>query len=369
MLEPTAHTLIAPTRAQTETAPIGAAGAALPFVSIVIPCFNEERFIGAVLERLAAQYDAKRCEIIVVDGRSTDTTRAVVADCAVRLPDISVRLVDNPVRHIPVALNLGIAAARGDVIVRMDAHSLPSANYVHRCVELLCAGAGDVVGMPWHIRAGAETAAAQAIALAVAHPFGIGDAQYRLAQAGAPQAVDTVPFGVFRKSLWQELGGFNEALLANEDYDFNYRVRRQGGRVVLATAAHTVYFARATFGALAQQYFRYGRWKAQMLRLHPHSMRWRHAGAPVFVAALSSMLLSGLFWRPAWWLLLLALGAYLVPALAFACALARRAGDYKLCAPIGVAFLLVHCAWGGGFWRGLLARGQRTPVGDSVKVV
>ncbi|MEP7198294.1 MAG: glycosyltransferase family 2 protein [Chloroflexota bacterium] len=352
MLEPRSSTVVVPAGGKNVGA--YAAGAWRPFVSVVIPCLNEEQFIAQVLERLLPQYDDGRFEIVIVDGLSTDRTRAIVADCAARWTRTSIRFIDNPARHIPVALNLGIAAARGDVIVRMDAHSLPSANYVRRCVELLCAGAGDVVGMPWDIRAGAETVTARAIALAVAHPFGIGDAQYRLAHEGAPRSVDTVPFGVFRKTLWQELGGFNEALLANEDYDFNYRVRRNGGRVLLDTAAHAAYFARPTLAELARQYFRYGRWKSQMLKLHPRSMRWRHAVAPVFVAALCALALLG-FWRHlAWWFLLLAAAAYLLPALAFACALARRAKEVKLLPPIIAAFFVIHCAWGGGFWRGLL---------------
>jgi cellulose synthase/poly-beta-1,6-N-acetylglucosamine synthase-like glycosyltransferase len=360
MLEPTTHSIV--TRpAPYNTEPVGAPGAAWPFVSVVIPCFNEERFIGQVIERLAAQYDAGRFEIIVVDGHSTDNTRAVVAACAAQLDDVSVRLVANPARAIPVALNLGIAAAHGEIVARMDAHAVPSTNYLRRAVELLGDATDMVVGMPCRIRAAAETATARAIALAVAHPFGIGDAQYRIAHTGAARAVDTVPFGVFRKSLWQQLGGFDETLLTNEDYDFNYRVRRQGGRVVLDTAAHTVYFARATFSALAAQYFRYGRWKAQMLRQHPRSIRLRHTVAPVFVAALVSTGLLGLAWRPAWYLLALTLGAYLLAALAFAGTLARRAGDYKLPAPICAAFLVIHCTWGSGFWRGLFGRRPRPP--------
>jgi cellulose synthase/poly-beta-1,6-N-acetylglucosamine synthase-like glycosyltransferase len=359
MFEPTAHTLTAHARAPVDATTVVARGAALPFVSIVIPCFNEERFIAEVLERLAAQYDAGCCEIIVVDGHSTDSTRAVVAKCAARLAVSNIRVIDNPARHIPVALNLGIAAARGEIIARMDAHAVPSENYLRHCVDLLGDDQNMIVGTPCRIRAAAETATARAVAIVVAHPFGIGDAQYRIAHAGGAREVDTVPFGVFRKSLWQRLGGFDETLLANEDYDFNYRVRRDGGRVVLDTDAHTVYFARATFAALAQQYFRYGHWKAQMLRLHPRSMRVRHAVAPAFVASLVCASLVGFAWRPAWWLLLLALGAYLVPALAFAVALARRAKDVKLVAPIGAAFFVVHCAWGAGFWRGLLVKGKR----------
>ena len=353
MLEP-AQTIVA-ARAQAEGTGVEPhAAAALPFVSVVIPCLNEEQHIGAVLEHLLTQYEHGRLEIIIVDGRSTDRTRAVVADCAAQHTEVAIRLLDNPARHIPVALNLGVAAARGEVIVRMDAHALPSANYVRRCVALLQDEAVAVVGMPWRIRAGAETPTARAIALAVAHPFGIGDAQYRLARDGVMRDVDTVPFGVFRKELWQQLGGFNEALLANEDYDFNYRVRQRGGRVVLDTAAHSIYFARATLRTLARQYVRYGRWKAQMLKLHPRSVRWRHGVAPAFVAALVTLALLGL-WRPAaWWLLLLALAAYLLPALACAFGLARKESDYKLLPLVIAAFCVIHCSWGGGFWRGLL---------------
>jgi succinoglycan biosynthesis protein ExoA len=358
MLEPRT-TSLATHRAQTSDEAAVAPPLASPRVSVVVPCYNEEQFIGQVIERLLAQYDEDHFEIIIVDGHSTDGTRAVVAACAARYPHVPIKLVDNPARHIPVALNLGIAAARGEIIARMDAHALPSANYLRRCVELLADDANAVVGMPCVIRAGAETRTAEAIARVVAHPFGIGDAQYRLALTGGMRAVDTVPFGVFRKSLWQQLGGFDETLLANEDYDFNYRVRRAGGRVLLDTAAHSIYFARPTLGALARQYFRYGRWKAQMLKQHPRSVRWRHTVAPMFVATLTGLVLIGLWWPAAWWLLLLAAGAYLLPALAFACALGRAAKDYRLVAPSLAAFWVVHFSWGSGFWRGLLWPGRR----------
>ena len=326
----------------------------LPSVSVVIPCLNEERFIAEVIERLVPQYDGKLFEIIVVDGGSTDRTRDVVAKCGERWPESKIKIINNAARHIAIAVNLGISEARGEVIVRMDAHSVPSPNYVMRCVELLRSENAAVVGMPWRINAGAATPAARAIALAVSHPFGIGDAKYRLLREGEPRSVDTVPFGVFRKSLWEELGGFNEALLANEDYDFNYRVRQHGGHILLDTAAHSIYFARPTFIELARQYFRYGHWKAQMIKLHPRSARWRQAVAPAFVAAIMGLSFVG-FWREtAWWLLLIVMTVYLLLASAFALRLVRRAKESKLLPMIILSFLVIHFAWGGGFWNGLL---------------
>jgi succinoglycan biosynthesis protein ExoA len=330
-------------------------------VSVVIPSFNSGRYIGSVLENLAGQYDPSCFEIIVVDGGSTDDTRQKVEDFVRgHGREVRARLLENSAGTIPAGLNAGIAAARGEFVVRMDAHSVPSANYVRRCVELLAGDEAAVVGMPIRIRPGAETAAARAIALAVGHPFGIGDAKYRTAAGGGARFVDTVPFGAFRKSVWQEVGGFDEGLLTNEDYDFYYRVRQRGGRVLLDTAAHSEYFARGTFGALVSQYSRYGRWKAQMLKLHPRSARPRQMAAPAFVVGLLGLPLLGLWLRPALWLWLAMLATYAALSLLFAARVALKKGEgaarARLVPAVALAFLLVHVSWGCSFLLGLFKR-------------
>ena len=329
---------------------------AAPRVSVVVPCYNEERHIGQVLAGLAGQWEAGDYEVVVVDGMSEDGTRAEIERFRRAHARPEVRVVDNPARNIPAAVNIGIGAARGEIVVRMDAHSVPSENYVRRCVEVLRAGAADIVGMPWRIRPGAETVTARAVAAAVAHPFGIGDAKYRLSESGRAEqhAVDTVPFGAFRKELWRELGGYNENLLANEDYDFNYRARQSGRRVVLDTSACSDYFARPTLRALAAQYFRYGSWKARMLRLHPRSVRLRQLVAPAFVLALALPAAAGLFWTPAWWFFAATLGSYAAVALLFSARLAARAGDARLAAALPVVFFTIHATWGAGFLLGLV---------------
>ena len=195
---------------------------------------------------------------------SSDGTRKVINEFQEAHPDLLIRVLDNPARNIPHALNLGIAAARGEIIARMDAHAVPSAGYVRRCVAVLEEGSAGIVGMPCRVRPAENTVTARAIALGVSHPFGIGDAKYRLTTAGETQEdVDTVAFACFRKSLWSALSGFDEKLLTNEDYDFNYRARARGSRVVLDRLAHCDYFARPTLGKLASQYSRYGAWKAR----------------------------------------------------------------------------------------------------------
>ena len=276
-----------------------------------------------------------------------------------------VRIVDNPARNIPTALNLGIREARGEIIVRMDAHSVPSIGYVQRCVELLSENKASVVGMPWHIKPGAASLMARAIALAVSHPFGIGDVKYRLTNLPA-QLVDTVPFGAFKKSLWAELGGFNELLLTNEDYDFNYRVRKSKGSVLLDNGAHCDYFARPSLKQLAAQYTRYGSWKARMIIRHPGSIKLRHLVAPAFVLFILITLLVGFFWWPALAVLLAVLALYSLLAFVFALKLARGERNRRLTFLLPIVFFVIHLIWGGSFLLGLVRSPSGTVGPDEV---
>lgn len=334
----------------------GAQANAEESVSVVVPCYNEANFIGKVLDNLADQYESDRYEIIVVDGRSEDRTREEIETFRSTRPELSVILVDNPARHIPAALNLGIAAARGGIIARMDAHAVPSDGYVRRCVEVLRQRDAGVVGMPCHVLPGADSLLARAIANAVSHPFGIGDAKYRLSQGAALQeTVDTVAFSCFRKSLWQELGGFNESLLTNEDYDFNYRVRLAGREVILDRSGHCDYFARTSFSDLATQYSRYGGWKARMIRLHPRSIKLRHLVAPAFVLSLVCLIMLSLFWPPFAILLGLEIGVYLLLALAFGWQIMQRnKGGLGMLVVLPLVFLTIHLTWGTSFLLGLV---------------
>ncbi len=347
-------------------------------VSVIIPCYNEERFIGKALETLADQYDKADYEIVVVDGMSEDHTRQVIAEFQQSHPEVSLTLVDNPARNIPRALNLGIAAARSEIIARMDAHAAPSSGYIRRCVEVLGEGKAAVVGMPCRVRPGAQTIVGRAIAIAVSHPFGIGDAKYRLGDGdgkasgerrATQEEVDTVAFACFRKSLWSALGGFDEKLLANEDYDFNYRVRLAGGLVILDRSAHCDYFARETLARLASQYSRYGAWKARMIRQRPRSLKLRQCVAPAFVASVIVLSAAG-FWRSgAWQLLVLELGAYLLAAIGFGLQGVRQAVKKSrqdrllgvLLMPL--VFSTIHFSWGASFLMGLV-RSQRAPTAD-----
>lgn len=316
-------------------------------VSIVIPCYNEEARIGGLLEAIVGQdFPAEDMEIVVADGISTDRTREVVEEFSARHPGLLLRLILNQKQSIPSAVNAAVAEASGEIIVRLDGHSRPYPDYVARCVADLAAGLGDSIGGVWEIRPGADGSIAAAIAAAAAHPLGVGDALYRHASKAA--CVDTVPFGAFSRDLFERLGGFDETLLTNEDYEFNARIRRSGGRIWLDPQIRSIYYARETLGALARQYWRYGFWKYRMLRRYPSTLRWRQALPPVFVL---SLVLGALFsWVPVMGYLLLAeVVFYLIALLAAGILAALRNRRPSLAVGLPLAIACMHIPWGAGF--------------------
>jgi glycosyltransferase involved in cell wall biosynthesis len=320
----------------------------MPSVSIIVPCYNEQGTIRLLLEAICAQTTPIRdMEVIIADGMSTDRTRDEVAQFQKMHSDLAVKLVDNPKRSIPAALNCALDAAQGEHIIRLDAHSVPASDYVARCLENLQAGRGENVGGVWEIRAQGNGLMEQAIALAAAHPFGVGDARYRYTtQAGY---VDTVPFGAFRKDTFERFGKFDERLLTNEDYEFNARLRKGGGRIWLDPRIRSTYFARADLGSLSRQYWRYGYWKWRMLRRYPQTLRWRQGLPPLFVLGMLVLLVAALFWTPARWLFAAATAGYLLALMAGSIPAARRHHDPRLVVAVPLAIATMHFSWGLGF--------------------
>ena len=325
----------------------------LPFVSVIVPCYNEEATIRKLLEALRSQtYPLAKMEVVVSDGLSTDATRDVIAAFQKEHNDLSVRVVENQARTIPSGVNQAIRESRGEIIVRLDAHSMPIPEYVERCVAAHRSGLGDNVGGVWEIRPVAETWIAESISFAAAHPLGVGDAMYRL--NAKPGAVDTVPFGSFRRELIQKIGAFDETLLANEDYEFNTRVRESGGTVWLDPSIRSVYFSRSTLGKLAAQYWRYGFWKFKMLKRYPHTLRWRQALPPVFVLSLLALIVLSLWWFIARTLLGAQVFVYFFVLGLASVRLAIKTRKGFLIWGLPLAIATMHIAWGAGFlWSGI----------------
>jgi glycosyltransferase involved in cell wall biosynthesis len=325
----------------------------MPIVSIIVPCYNEQSTIRLLLDAIHQQtYPLAEMEVVIADGMSTDHTRKEIARFQEQHPDLLIRIVDNSQRIIPAALNRAIEAATGEIIVRLDAHSMPDEHYVARSVEGLETGLGDNVGGVWEICPGGTGWIAESIAAAAAHPLGVGDALYRYATVASE--VETVPFGAFRRSLLARVGGFDENLLTNEDYEFNTRIRRSGGKIWLDPAIHSVYFARETYGKLARQYFRYGYWKWRMLKRYPDTLRWRQALPPVFVLSLVFLAVLSTFWGPARLLLGLEVLVYGLALLAGTAPVALKRKRLPFLAGIPLAITVMHLCWGAGFLTSLV---------------
>ena len=325
----------------------------MPLTSIIIPCYNEAATIRLLLETIRCQtYPLVDMEVIIADGMSSDGTKQIVSEYQRQFPEMTIRWVENPKRIIPAALNAALRAARGEWVVRLDAHSVPAPDYVERCVNGLRSGIGDNVGGVWDIRPGGPGWIAQSIAVAAAHPLGAGDARYRYtSQAGE---VDTVPFGSYRRDLFERIGIFDETLLTNEDYELNVRLRKSGGRIYLDPAIRTVYFARPNLSALAKQYWRYGFWKQRMLRRYAETLRWRQALPPLFVLSLVVLLALGIFFPVFRWLLAAELAVYLTVLLAAGLAAAVRKKQAFLMIGLPLALITMHISWGAGFLASLL---------------
>jgi succinoglycan biosynthesis protein ExoA len=320
----------------------------MPFISIIIPCYNEQDTIRKLFEAIYAQtYPRAELEMILADGMSTDGTRTEIESFATTHADLHIRVVDNLARSIPSGLNCALKEAHGEIIIRLDAHSVPYPDYIERCVADLQAGLGENVGGIWEVYPGAQTWLAYSIAVAASHPLGVGDALYR--HTNRPAEVDTVPFGAFKREILALVGFFDETLLTNEDYEFNTRIRKSGGKVWLDPSIRSIYYARPTLSALAKQYHRYGFWKWKMLRRYPDTIRWRQALPPLFVLSLFGGVVLALFLPIFRILLALEILAYLLALTAAGIQASIRKRKSFLGFGLPLAIATMHSAWGTGF--------------------
>ncbi len=267
---------------------------------------------------------------------------------------LAIRVISNPERSIPAGLNKAIRAAEGRWIVRLDAHSVPSRDYVERCIHDLEQGLGDSVGGVWEIRPRSSDWRARSIALAAAHPLGVGDARYRY--SSKPQLVETVPFGAFERSWVDRIGYFDESLLTNEDYEFNHRLKQAGARIWFDPLIRSVYYARENFRELSRQYWRYGYWKRRMLNRHPESLRWRQALPPLFVLSIILLLLLSPVLAAAWVLFVIKSLSYVTVLFLAGFQIAWKNRDLTLIIGIPFAIAVMHFSWGSAFLWSMITR-------------
>ncbi len=327
----------------------------LPRVSVVIPVRNEAAFIGRNLEAVLAQdYPADRLEILVADGRSTDGTRDVVQALAAKLArersGARVVLVDNPDRIMPTGTNAAIRRSTGDVIVLMGGHARMPSNYLRACVTTLierhadaASGALDSVG---------TGLVGEAIAAAMSSPFGIGNSGFRTVTSGEPFEVDTIPFGAYRRTVFERIGLFNPHMVRHQDYELNYRVRQAGMRMLLIPGLRATYHVRSSLPALWRQFWPNGVWKGRFLRKFPQSMRARHLAPSLFAAALVLSAVGALLFRPMIVAFGAIVGAYVGFVLVALASFAAR-GRWRILPVLPAVMLCLHLSYGLGVWWGL----------------
>jgi glycosyltransferase involved in cell wall biosynthesis len=329
-----------------------------PFVSIVIPCRNEEGFIAACLDSvLANDYPPDRLEVLVVDGMSEDRTRAIVEDYVARHDRL--KLLDNPRKITPTALNIGIAHAKGEIVMRMDAHSHYPRNYVSGLVAWQEKSGADNVGGTWTTLPANDTCMAHAIAIGLSHPFGVGNAHFRIG-VREPRWVDTVPFGCYRREVFDRIGVFDEDLVRNQDDEFNLRLISRGGKILLVPDITSCYYARDSLKRLARMYYQYGYFKPLVVRKVGRVMTLRQVIPALFILTLAGSAALAPFFHAMRIAMASVLALYLVGVVGCSTLVAFTRG-LRYAPALCAVFPVLHVSYGLGFLKGIAVFGIRAP--------
>lgn len=320
-----------------------------PKISIVVPCRNERDHIEtAILSILSQTNITEQFEIIVADGQSDDGTQDILKKLAAN--DSRIRIINNPRRIVSTGLNQAIRIAKGDIIIRMDTHSVYADNYVSSCIEALFLTGAQNVGGP--ARTLAHDYVQQAISIAYHSPFAVGGALFHNIEYEG--FVDTVTYGCWHKSTLFELGLFDEELVRNQDDEMNYRLIRSGGKIWQTPKIRSWYFPRKTISKLFQQYMQYGYWKVRVIQKHRIPAALRHLAPGAFIFLILGSLLLMPFSYIATLCLTTALGLYLIAnfiATVVCCANKNR----LIYIPImPIVFAAYHFGYGWGFLRGVM---------------
>jgi len=338
-----------------------------PFVSIIVPCYNEVRFIGKLLQNIADQdYPTERLEVFVVDGMSNDGTREEIRDFVKPYPYI--HLLENEKRYVPFALNKGISGSTGEVIMRMDAHAEYPTNYISRLVESLYQLNADNVGASLITLPGDSTIRSLAIASALSSSFGVGNAHCRL-DIKTIRQVDTVPFGCFRREVFKRIGLFDEELLRNQDDGFNAKLTRNGGRIFLVPEVKIRYYARTSVKSIRKMFYQYGLFKPLGNKKAGRPATLRQFVPPLFALFLILCVIGGLIVKETLLLGLIGLAFYLVVDLIFSIRILTKNSQPQLIFYLPWIFFVIHISYGFGYLSGIInfiiLRKEKTSVGHT----
>ncbi|MFH1671766.1 MAG: glycosyltransferase family 2 protein [Candidatus Portnoybacteria bacterium] len=318
-------------------------------VSVIIPCRNEEKFIGKCLESLVLQdYPKENLEILVVDGVSEDGAKKIVEDFSSKYNFI--KLLNNSDKFTPFALNIGIKNSKGEIVIRMDSHADYQKDYISKCVKYLKEYKADNVGGVIKTMPRGKTLWAKAIAFSLSSFFGVGTSYFRKGVL-KPKFVDTVFGGCYKREVFDKVGLFNEKLLRGQDIEFNRRLRAVGGKILLVPDIVAYYYPQATIIGFLEHNFIDGFWTIYPLSFGIRIFSWRHLLPLFFVSGLMSMAILSLIFGSLISLLRFIFLVYLLSAFYFSFKISFEKKDFSVFFLIPLAFLARHLGYGlGSLW-------------------
>jgi cellulose synthase/poly-beta-1,6-N-acetylglucosamine synthase-like glycosyltransferase len=324
----------------------------LPFVSIIIPCRNEEKFIGDCLDSIVANdYPKGKLEVLAIDGMSEDGTRAVIENYSKKHSWI--RLITNPKKITPIALNKGILDSKGEIIIWMSAHNRYEKDYVSRSVESLEKYGADNVGGIMKTLPREDSLAGQAVVASLSHRFGVGNSYFRV-QTDEPKWVDTVFGGCYRRGVFDRVGLFNENLVRGQDMEFNLRLKKAGGKTLLVPNIVSYYYARSDLKSFWKHNWANGVWAILPFLYSPiMPVSLRHLVPLIFVTALIGSAVLGFLLPLFFWFFGVILGSYALASLTVSLQIAFQKRDVKYFAVMPFVFGILHFGYGLGSLLGV----------------
>jgi len=324
----------------------------LPKLTIIIPCRNEEKFIGRCLDSLMLQnYPKNKMEILVVDGASEDKTREIVKSYSQKYPFI--KLLENPKKVTSFALNIGLKKMRGDIMMHTGAHSTYEPNYIAKSVKYLREYNADNVGGVLLTKPATNTLAAKSIALVLSNRFGTGNSYFRTGSE-KPRFVDTVFGGCYKREVFEKIGPYNENLTRSQDMEFNLRLKKAGGKILLAPDIVSYYHPKSTLAEFFKHNIADGIWAIYPLKFGAPLFKLRHLIPLLFVGGLLTSAVISIFFKPFIFVFSGILALYLIVSLFFSFSIATKEKNLALIPFLVLAFASRHFGYGIGSFAGLI---------------
>lgn len=320
----------------------------LPFVSALIVTYNEEGFIKESFSSLINQtYPCDRYEIIIIDGNSSDNTINVVDSLVKEHPDHEIKTIYNPKKLLAAGWNLGIKAAKGEYVVRIDAHSVAKKDFIEKSVDTILR-IPDVTCVGGKLTTAASQNSNKAVSLVLSSPFGVGNSSFRV--SNLPGYADTAVYGLYKKQIFEKVGYFNEFYARNQDIELHSRIKKAGGKFYFNPEIESTYYARNSVKKMAKQAFGNGKWNMILILNQTSAPSIRHLIPFVFVFFLFASTILGFFFHWIWKFEVAIMILYLLCGLFAA---SKKTKNLKEIAVMPFLFLILHISYGLGYFSGI----------------